>query len=182
MVRRAALATLASAAVSGTFAIDALALNNREPAPRFTAITLDGEKFNNDALKGKVVLLQFWATWCPFCRRDQPAVDAVVHDFAKEGLVVLAVNVGESRKKVKQYLEDSPRACKVVLTENTNLAAMFAAKIFPLYVLIDREGKIADKQNGAAGEGSLRRMLRKVGLESEQGIGKALMKVTLAAD
>jgi thiol-disulfide isomerase/thioredoxin len=157
------LAALGSAAASGILH----ALNNRERAPKFTATTLDGEKFTNDSLKGKVVLVQFWATWCKYCRRDQPALDVLVHEFADKGLVVLAVNVGETKKKVKQYLQDSPRACKIVLTENTNLAAMFAAKSYPLYVLIDKDGNIAETQNGAGGEEALRRMLRKAGLESE---------------
>jgi thiol-disulfide isomerase/thioredoxin len=160
--RRAALAALASAAVGGTL----YGLNNREPAPRFTATTLDGEKFTNDSVKGKVVLLQFWATWCQYCRHDQPAVDSIVHDFP-DALIVLAVDVGESKKKVRQYLEDSPRACKVVLTENTNLAAMYAAKSFPLYVVIDKDGNIAGTQRGAGGEESLRRLLKKAGLAAD---------------
>jgi len=158
--RRTALAALGSAATSGILH----ALNNRERAPNFTATTLDGEKFTNESLKGKVVLIQFWATWCKYCRGDQPAVDVMVREFANQGLVVLAVNVGESKKKVMHYLEDSPRACKIVLTENTNLAAMFAARSYPLYVLIDKNGNIAETQNGAGGEESLRRMLRKAGI------------------
>jgi thiol-disulfide isomerase/thioredoxin len=139
----------------------------RQPAPKFVAKTLEGEKFTNESLKGKVVLLQFWATWCSFCRADQPAVDALVHDFAGKGLVVLAVNVGESRNKVRQYLRDSPRACKIVLTEDTNLAAMFAATAFPLYVLIGKDGNIAATQRGAGGEDMLRRLLHEAGLEGE---------------
>src|SRR5260370_665942 len=162
MLRRTALAALASAAAGGSLS----ALNNREPAPRFKATALDGEKFTNDSVKGKVVLLQFWATWCQYCRRDQPAVDSIVHDFGNK-LVVLAVDVGESKKKVRQYLEDSPRACKIVLTENTNLAAIYAAKSFPLYVAIDKDGNIAGTQRGADGEDSLRRLLKKAGLDAE---------------
>src|SRR5579871_728248 len=108
--RRAAIFALAAAPLAQA----------AEPAPKFFAKTMDGERFTNDSLKGKVVLIQFWATWCQYCRRDQPAVDAVVHEFADKGLVVLAVNVGEGKKKVKQYLQDSPRACKVVLTGDTN--------------------------------------------------------------
>jgi hypothetical protein len=77
------------------------------------------------------------------------------------------VNVGEPRKKVKQYLEQSPRACKIVLTENTNLAAMFEARGFPLYVVIDREGKVAGRQEGAAGAEPLRRLIGKAGIESQ---------------
>ena len=68
---------------------------------------------------------------------------------------------------MKQYLADSPRTCKVVLTDDTNLAAMFAAKSYPIYVLIDRDGNIAGQQDGAAGEGALRDLVARAGLESE---------------
>jgi len=71
------------------------------------------------------------------------------------------------RKKVKRYLEESPRACKIVLTEDTNLAAVYAAKTYPLYVLVDRDGFIAGTQNGAGGESALRRLLKKAGLASK---------------
>jgi len=157
--RRTAFTALLSAAAGGTL----FALNTRERAPQFRATTLDGEKLDNETLKGKFVLLQFWATWCQYCRRDQPAVDAIVHDFPDK-LVVLAVNVGESKKKVRQYLEESPRACKIVLTENTNLAAIYAAKSYPLYVVIDKDGNVAGTQNGAGGESHLRQLLKKAGL------------------
>ncbi|MGC9951861.1 MAG: TlpA disulfide reductase family protein [Bryobacteraceae bacterium] len=161
--RRTAILTVVSAALSHRLGAE----EGREPAPRFTAKTLDGEKFSNESLKGKVVLVQFWATWCQYCRRDQPAVDAIVEDFADKGLVVLAVNVGEPKRKVKQYLAQSPRACRVVLMEDTNLAALYAARSYPLYVLIDRDGNVAGRQKGAAGEDALRRLLRKAGLEGE---------------
>jgi hypothetical protein len=61
-------------------------------------------------------------------------------EFEKDGLVVLAVDVAESKKTVKVFLERNPRKAKVVLMADTNLAAMFAAKSFPKYVLINREG------------------------------------------
>ena len=136
-----------------------------DPAPRFHATSLDGEKFSNESVKGKVVLLQFWATWCKFCRGDQPVVDDLTREFADRGLVVLAVDYMEPKKTVKKYLAQMPRACKVVLTEDTNLAAMYAAKSFPLYVVIDRDGNVAGTQKGAGGAGSLRRLLAKAGLE-----------------
>ena len=133
--------------------------------PKFTAITIDGQRFTNDAVKGKVVLLQFWATWCQYCRRDQEAVDVVWREFSDKGLLVLAVNAGESRKKVRRYLADSPRAVPIVLMENTNLAALFDARAYPLYVLIDADGRIAGEARGAGGERALRRLLRNAGLE-----------------
>lgn len=151
--RRTALTLLSAARL--------VAIDTREPAPKFHAKALSGEKFNNESVKGSAVLLQFWATWCQYCKRDQPAVDAAVEDYSSKGLIVLAVDVRESRRKVERYLQDSPRACKIVLTEDTNLAAMFAATAFPLYVLIDQNGKIAGTHKGVAGESGLRGLLRK---------------------
>lgn len=80
---------------------------------------------------------------------------------------MLAIDVGESKKKVKKYLEEFPRACPVVLTEDTNLAAMFAASVHPIYVVIDRDGNIPGIQRGAGDEDALRNRLESAGLESE---------------
>ncbi len=137
-----------------------------QPAPRFSVKTLDGERFTKDSLKGKVVLLDFWATWCPPCKSDEPAVENIVHEFADQGLVVLSVNMGEPRRKVKKYLEQSPRSSKIVLAEDTTLAAICEAKVYPYYVAIDRESNIAGVQRGAGGERALHRLLAKAGLES----------------
>ena len=139
----------------------------QEPAPHFNAKTMAGEKFTNETVKGKVLLLQFWATWCPYCREEQGTVDKIEHEFAGQGLVVLAVNVGESKKTVKRYLDEHPRSCRIVLNDDTNLAAMFAAKSYPVYVLIDKNGNVAGKQNGAAGERGLRHLLRRAGLDTD---------------
>ena len=138
----------------------------RELAPHFNARTMSGETFNNSSIKGKVVLLQFWATWCQYCRGEQQIVDNLQKEFADKGLIVLAVDVAESKKKVKKYLEENPRVVRIVLTEDTNLAAMYEATRYPIYVVIDRDGYIAAQQNGAAGERALRRMLSRAGLES----------------
>jgi len=141
---------------------------DNEPAPRFNAKTTSGEKFSNASIKGKVVLLQFWTTWCPYCRGEQKIVDQLQQEFADRGLIVLAVDVGEGKKKVQKYLEENPRQCRIVLTEDTNLAAMYAANNYPIYVVIDRDGNVAAEQKGAGGERSLRAMLRRAGLESSQ--------------
>ena len=139
----------------------------KEPAPRFTAKTTNGEKFTNESIKGKVVLLDFWTTWCPYCREEGEIVDRLGHEFADKGLIVLAINVAESKKKVKQYLESHPRTSRIVLMEDTNLAAMYQATVYPIYVVIDRDGMIAAEQRGAGGELPLRKMLAKCGLASK---------------
>src|SRR6266849_4059807 len=140
---------------------------SKEPAPRFNAKTTEGEKFSNDSVKGKVVLLEFWTTWCGYCLDEAPFVDKISHELADKGLVVLAINVGESRKTVKKYLDQHPRTCKVVLMEDTNLAAMYQATVYPIYVVIDRDGNVAGTQRGAGGEDALRSLLAKAGIGSD---------------
>jgi len=134
---------------------------------KFKARTVDGEDFSTDSVQGKVVLVQFWATWCPYCKRDAPAVDAISQEFQDQGLVVLAVDVAESKKTVTKFLAESPRHCKIVLMADTNLAAWFAPKSFPYYAVIDRYGKEAGEQRGAGGERSLRHLLHQAGLRSD---------------
>src|SRR6266581_1777872 len=82
---------------------------DKEPAPRFNATTTTGEKFTNQSIKGKVVLLEFWTTWCGFCADEAAFVDKIGHELADKGLILLAINVGESKKTVKKYLEQHRR-------------------------------------------------------------------------
>lgn len=139
----------------------------KRPAPHFYVQTLGGETFSNASLQGRVTLLQFWATWCKYCRSDQPAVDNIERAYAPKGLVVLAIDVGESEAAVRSYLERSPRACRVVAGQGDELAVRFGARGFPHYVLIDANGNIAGTQSGAAGEGSLRALLRRASFSSQ---------------
>jgi cytochrome c biogenesis protein CcmG, thiol:disulfide interchange protein DsbE len=138
-----------------------------QPAPRFRAKTTTGDQFNNASVKGKVVLFEFWTTWCRYCEAEASMVDDVAKEFADKGLIVLAVDVLESDQKVKKYLAEHPRSVPIVLTKDTNLAAMYNAQSYPIYVVIDRDGNIAAEQRGAAGDAALRRLLKRAGLESK---------------
>jgi cytochrome c biogenesis protein CcmG/thiol:disulfide interchange protein DsbE len=138
-----------------------------QPAPRFRAKTTTGDQFNNASVKGKVVLFEFWTTWCQYCEAEREFVDDIAKEFADKGLIVLAVDVLEPDQKVKKYLADHPRSVPIVLTKDTNLAAMYNAQSYPIYVVIDRDGNIAGEQRGAAGERALRRLLKRAGIEAE---------------
>ncbi len=167
MISRRATFALSLALValtSATFAGD----ETGQPAPRFRAKTTTGEQFNNESIKGKVVLFEFWTTWCKYCEGEASIVDDIAKEFSGKGLIVLAVDVLEPDQKVKKYLADHPRTVPIVLTKDTNLAAMYNAQVYPIYVVIDRDGNIAGEQRGAAGDRGLRRMLRRAGLESEE--------------
>jgi thiol-disulfide isomerase/thioredoxin len=152
-----------AALLSAILLFSATAAN--EPAPRFNAVTLTGEKFNNASIKGKIVLLEFWTTWCKYCVAEADYVDKLDKEYRDKGLIVLAINVGEPKKLVKKYLEAHPRSCRIVLMEDTNLAAMYEATVYPIYVVIDKDGNISDEQRGAGGEAALRNLVSQAGME-----------------
>lgn len=131
---------------------------------KFQARSVSGESFSNDTLKGKVVLIQYWATWCKFCRKDEPALERVISDHANDGLVVLAVNAGEPPADVRNYLKDHPRTASVVLSKDTNLASVFEGAGLPAYILLDRDGSVAGTQSGSGGILALRELLKDAGL------------------
>jgi thiol-disulfide isomerase/thioredoxin len=162
-------------ALSAALLVSALGLaagsKDKEPAPRFSATTTTGEKFTNQSIRGKVALLEFWTTWCGFCADEAAFVDKIGKELAPRGLILLAINVGESKKTVKKYLDQHPRDCKIVMMEDTNLAAMYQATAYPIYVVIDRDGYIAGTQRGAGGEEALRRLIARAGIESEEDSG-----------
>src|ERR1700729_3473382 len=162
ILRRLLLAAVALIAVYG-FTAD----ETGQPAPRFRAKTTAGDQFNNASVKGKVVLFEFWTTWCKYCEAEAELVDDIAKEFSGKGLIVLAVDVLEPDQKVKKYLAEHPRSVPIVLTKDTNLAAMYNAQSYPIYVVIDRDGNIAGEQRGAAGERGLRRLLKRAGLESK---------------
>jgi cytochrome c biogenesis protein CcmG/thiol:disulfide interchange protein DsbE len=163
VISRLVLSCLLLLAALGAFAGDEAG----QPAPRFRAKTTAGDQFNNASVKGRVVLFEFWTTWCKYCEAEASIVDDVAKEFVDKGLIVLAVDVLEPDQKVKKYLADHPRSVPIVLTKDTNLAAMYNAQSYPIYVVIDRDGNIAAEQRGAAGDAALRRLLKRAGLESK---------------
>lgn len=124
-------------------------------APRFSGQTLDGRTFNNDSFRGRALLLEFWATSSPHSRGDQAVVNDIALKYAGDRLVVLAVNVGEPEATVKKFLKDHPASCPVVADESGKLSARFGKHGVPYYVVIDRDGYIAGRQKGSAGEDAL---------------------------
>ncbi|HYA95469.1 MAG TPA: TlpA disulfide reductase family protein [Terriglobales bacterium] len=145
----------------------AAVLPARRPGLSFKATTLDGDELTSDSLQGKTVLVQFWTTWCPHCRKDQSPVDGITRDFEDKGLVVIAVDVDEPRNTVTKYLKQSPRSCRIVLAKDTDLAALFPPSSFPTYVLIDRDGNFVGTKKGEAGEEGLRHLLDRAKIDSD---------------
>jgi thiol-disulfide isomerase/thioredoxin len=132
-------------------------------APLFEGRTMEGVRFTRESLKGRPVLIQFWATWCGYCRRDQEAVDRMAYEYLGR-IHVLAVNVGEDERTVRRYLAEAPRRGEVVLGSETNLAEVFRPNGFPHYVLLGRDSEVLGVQRGSAGEAGLRRLMTRAEL------------------
>jgi peroxiredoxin len=115
-----------------------------QDAPAFVATTLDGKVFDLSALKGKVVIVNFWATWCPSCREEMPELEALWRRYRNQGLEVLAVSADSrhARGAVDQVMRyfSFPAAVMDAITKN-DLVTLSAV---PLTFLIDKSGKVAD--------------------------------------
>ncbi len=133
--------------------------------PGLEAKALGGAAIDLGALRGKVVLLDFWATWCAPCRRDLPILERLHKEFRGKGLVVVGLNVGEEKGTVTKFLETAKLTYPIAqLASDHDLVAALSVNAFPTVVLVDREGKVAVYEVGALGEAALRADLKKLGL------------------
>lgn len=94
------------------------------------------------AYRGKVVYLDFWASWCTPCRRSFPWLDGLVHAYARRDLVVIGVNVDQDPRLAEQFLNDTPAEFSIVYDAKGELASAFRVVGMPSAVLIDRSGKV----------------------------------------
>ncbi len=113
------------------------------------------------ATQGKVVLLDFWTSWCGPCKREHPILDKLQKEFRPKGLLVLGVNVGEDRDAVEKAHLPYP---SLQLDADDEALKSLAVNAYPTLVLIDRTGKVAFYDVGVKGETSLRAALAKIGI------------------
>ncbi len=118
------------------------------PAPTATLKTLEGQDFNLKDLKGKVVVLSFWASWCRPCRGEMPELDSVYKDFKDKGVVVVGVNVDRESAKAKAFLQSHPVTFPIVLDPNALLLGQYDVASMPTSFVIDRKGVVRKKTIG----------------------------------
>lgn len=118
--------------------------------PDYSAMNLDGSKFELTGKRGKVVLLNVWATWCGPCRVEIPELQRIHDEYASRGFEVVGVSVDESGvESVKQFIAEQKMTYPNVLDPQGNLAALLQSTMLPTSVLLDRNGKIVWKLIGA---------------------------------
>lgn len=113
-------------------------------APDFTLKNLEGQEVSLKQLRGKLVLLNFWATWCGPCRIEKPTLEKLYQEFKDKGLVILAVSIdqGDSLQVVRAYYEKYGYSYGALLDSEMEVARLYGVRAIPASYLIDREGYI----------------------------------------
>ncbi|HLA29229.1 MAG TPA: TlpA disulfide reductase family protein [Syntrophales bacterium] len=117
-----------------------------EKAPDFVLKDLQGRKFRLSENIGKPVLLIFGATWCPFCRDEIPRLKDIYANYGKRGLVMLNIDIQESKEKVSRFASSYKLPYRVLLDEEADVAESYGVRGVPTMVLIDKKGMIVCRQ------------------------------------
>jgi peroxiredoxin len=124
-------------------------LPDDSPAPDFTVERLEGAPVTLSALRGEVVLLDFWATWCPPCREEIPGYIELTKKYGKDGLVIIGISLDQAGPGVvRPFVAKSGINYPIVMGDDTTVAAFGGVEGIPTTFLIDREGLIRDKKVG----------------------------------
>jgi len=118
------------------------------PAPRFLSMTPQGKKMGIDDFKGKLVVLNFWATWCPPCRLEMPSMEKLYQEFKGQGLEVVAINFMEREKAITSFLKENGFSFPVLLDKKGEIARKYGVHGLPVTYLIARNGNLLAKSMG----------------------------------
>ena len=115
-------------------------------APDFTLTTPDGKPFSLHSLKGKIVVLDFWASWCPDCRRDAPEIVRLYKEYHSDKIEFVGIsmdtNVEAWKKAIKQYEISYPQASELKKFKETDISKAYGVQWIPSIVVVSPEGKV----------------------------------------
>jgi peroxiredoxin len=136
------LASSASGAPDPFEALDLQEPKEQVEAPDFTLPDVSGKKVHFKDLRGKVIFLNFFATWCEPCRLEMPAMERLSQKYRNKGFVVLAVGMGESAKSVRAFMLELKLSFPAVVDRDGSVAFMYGVRPIPATYLIARDGQI----------------------------------------
>ena len=131
--------------------------------PQFQLASLEGARLGPADYEGHVVLLDFWATWCVPCHAQAEVLQEVWPEVADRKVQFLAVDVGERRKTVEEFVGKNPFPYPVLLDPQSEVADRLGVMSLPTLIVLDREGKVAFTGSGVHGAEELRRILARAG-------------------
>ncbi len=110
--------------------------------PPFSAQALSGQPFNTQNLPDKVILLNFWATWCPPCKKEMPSIERLNTLMKNEPFMIAAISVGESRDTVSSFIQNNGYTFPIFLDPDNTLGRAFASQGIPTTYVVDRSGMV----------------------------------------
>ena len=111
-------------------------------APALALQDLDGRLHRLEDYRGKVVLINFWATWCEPCREEMPSMNRLRASLAGQPFAVLAVNLAESEPRIRRFLEQLPLDFPVLLDRDSGTARAWRARLLPMSFLVGPDGRL----------------------------------------
>lgn len=133
-------------------------------APDFSLESVSGEIVHLSDFKGKVVLMNFWAVWCPPCRQEMPSIQNV-HESYGDQVVVLAVNAGDTKEDASAFMDELELTFEVVLDSNLEVEEQFRVRGLPSTFFIDQDGVIQILHIGFMEESLLMGYLDEMGVK-----------------
>ena len=134
------------------------------PAPEIVLKDLQGRDVKLSDLRGKIVLVNFWATWCKPCKEEMPAMQASYDKLRDKGFVVLAVNELEDTARVAEHIRTHGHTFEVVMDHNNQVANMYGVVGLPASFLIDPQGIVRERISGSLlTESHIQEMVKKYG-------------------
>jgi peroxiredoxin len=138
-------------------------VDRQRAAAEFSLKDLTGKQWSLKSLRGKVVMVNFWATWCPPCRKEMPDLEVLHRGLGKQGLVVLALS-DEDEAKVRPFIAENGYSFPVLLDQGGAASKAFAVQGIPKTFLFDRKGRLVAQANDMRTKGQFEQMLKKAGL------------------
>ena len=122
--------------------IPASALEPDQPVPDFTLKSMSGDNLRLEELRGQVVLINFWASWCGPCRQEMPVLQKIHDRYEKLGFTVLGVNVDEQPEKARRIVDRLTLDFPLLLDTNQTVSEAYQVNAMPFTVLVDRNGTV----------------------------------------
>ncbi|MGD8731468.1 MAG: redoxin domain-containing protein [Anaerolineales bacterium] len=135
-------------------------------APDFLLEDVNGEQYRLSEMRGQVVLLNFWATWCGPCLVEMSLLDSEYQEFSDEGLLIMAINDGESADKVEQFAEENELSLPLLLDPGRVVQRLYNIRGYPSSVFVDDEGRIKFIHIGLIQKSQLSNYLEELGFDA----------------
>ncbi len=158
----AAAAAAAPASQSSTSARPDVGIRVGNLAPDFTLKTLDGQTVKLSDYRGKPVLVNFWATWCPPCRQEMPDLEKAYQKYKDQGMVFLGIDMQEDQGTVKNFVQQNGYHWTFAIDADSRVADTYQASAIPTSYFVDKNGIIRDTQIGAITPSLLEAKLSKI--------------------